>query len=141
MQHRLSERARTDFSVEARQGILISRCRGIEVSATGILIDRGRPIADRDSRIYVNMEIRLPERLSPLRAVARPVWAFGTQQAFKFVVMSDVDRLSLAEHVDLMHKRRKALYPSDSPSRRARLEPVPTIRLGDRAARPSGRLN
>jgi hypothetical protein len=105
MHRRLNERARTDFSVQARQGSLISQCRGIEVSSTGILVDRGRPIAERDGRIYTELVIRLPERLAPLRAVARPIWYFGTQQAFKFVVMSDVDRLSLAEHVDLARKR------------------------------------
>jgi hypothetical protein len=75
------------------------------VSPTGIVIDRGRPIALRDERVYVEMEIVLPERLRPLVALARPVWSYGTQQAFKFVRMSDVDRLNLAEHVDLAEMR------------------------------------
>jgi hypothetical protein len=75
------------------------------VSASGILIDRGRPVVDRDQGIFIDLEIRLPERRRPLMARARPVWSFGTQQAFKFIEMSDVDRLSLAEHVDLQHRR------------------------------------
>jgi hypothetical protein len=102
MQRRLTQRARTDFNVRTRQGNLISDYRGIEVSSTGILVDRGRTIEERDAPVFVHMEIRLPERHAPLRAVARPIWSFGTQQAFKFVRMSDVDRLNLAEHVDLM---------------------------------------
>jgi hypothetical protein len=98
---RLNQRARTDCNVLTRDGILVSTYRGVELSPTGIVIDRARPIEDRDEGIYVEMEISLPERSRPLRAVARPVWSFGTQQAFKFVVMSDADRLNLAEHVDL----------------------------------------
>jgi hypothetical protein len=75
------------------------------VSPTGIVIDRGRPIREGDTRIFIHMEITLPERIKPLRAVARPVWSYGTHQAFKFVRISDVDRLNLAEHVDLVAMR------------------------------------
>ena len=110
MQRRLNQRARTDCSVRTWQGSLISSYRGIEVSPTGIVIDRARPIDERDGGIYVEMEIVLPERSRPLHAYARPVWSFGTQQAFKFVVMSDVDRLNLAEHVDLAAIRRHILH-------------------------------
>lgn len=60
--------------------------------------------------MVVEMEILLPERLRPLRALARPIWSSGCQQAFKFVRMSDVDRLNLAEHVDLAEIRRKILH-------------------------------
>jgi hypothetical protein len=101
----MSERARTDCSVRTEQGRIVSIYRGIDVSPTGIVIDRGRPIRDRDKRIFIHMEITLPERIRPLRAVARPVWCYGTQQAFKFVRISDVDRLNLAEHVDLAAMR------------------------------------
>jgi hypothetical protein len=101
MSYRMSERARTDCSVRTEQGRIISIYRGIELSPTGIVIDRGRPIRERDQRIFLHMEITLPERVRPLRAVARPVWSYGTHQAFKFVSISDVDRLNLAEHVDL----------------------------------------
>jgi hypothetical protein len=80
------------------------------VSPTGIVIDRGRPISERDQRVYVEMEIVLPERARPLRALARPVWSFGTQQAFKFVRMSDVDRLNIAEHVDLAEITARVLH-------------------------------
>lgn len=102
MSYRMSERARTDCSVRTEQERIISIYRGIEVSPTGIVIDRGRPIRERDKRIFIHMEITLPERIKPLRAVARPVWSYGTHQAFKFVRISDVDRLNLAEHVDLV---------------------------------------
>lgn len=110
MQRRINQRARTDCRVVTRQGSILSFYRGVEVSPTGIVIDRGRPVGDRDQRMYVEMEIVLPERLKPLCALARPVWSFGTQQAFKFVRMSDVDRLNLAEHVDLAEMRDLVLH-------------------------------
>ena len=105
MERRVGLRARTDFGVIARDGNLEAHCRGIEVSPTGIVLDRGRAVRRRDQRILVGLELRLPERLRALRAVARPVWSFGSQQAFKFVKMSDADRLTLAEHIDVLRMR------------------------------------
>jgi hypothetical protein len=81
----------------------------VEVSPTGIVVDLGRPVVQRDQRIYVKMEIVLPERMRPLRALARPIWFYGTRQAYKFVRMSDVDRLNLAEHVDLAEMRKMVM--------------------------------
>ncbi|HVU02021.1 MAG TPA: hypothetical protein VHE30_09725 [Polyangiaceae bacterium] len=107
---RLNQRARTDCRVRTWRGSLVSSGRGVELSPTGIVVDRARPIDDRDRTTYVEMEILLPERSRPLHAVARPVWSFGTQQAFKFVVMSDVDRLNLAEHVDIAAIRERILH-------------------------------
>jgi len=105
MKRRLNQRARTNCTVRTEQDSLVSLYRGVEVSPTGIVVDLGRPVVSRDQRIYVKMEIVLPERLRPLRALARPVWFSGTRQAYKFVRMSDVDRLNLAEHVDLAELR------------------------------------
>jgi hypothetical protein len=110
MKRRLNQRARTDCSVRTQQGSLVSVYRGVELSPTGIVIDRGRPIDERDLRVYVEMQIVLPDHLRPVRALARPVWSFGTQQAFKFVKMSDVDRLNLAEHVDHVERRQRILH-------------------------------
>jgi hypothetical protein len=109
MKRRVGLRARTDFRVIAREGSLASHCRGIEISPTGIIVDRGHPITSRDERILVRLELMLPERLRAVITVARPIWSFGTQQAFRFVRISDVDRLTLAEHLDLMSLRGAAL--------------------------------
>lgn len=105
MERRVGLRGRTDFDVIAREGSLSAHCRGIEVSPNGILLDRGHPVLPRDERLLIPLELRLPERLKPLRALARHVWSFGSQQALKFVRISDVDRLTLAEHLDLLHLR------------------------------------
>jgi hypothetical protein len=56
-------------------------------------------------RLLVELELRLPERIRSLHAVARPVWSYGTQHALRFVRISDVDRLTLAEHMDLLRLR------------------------------------
>lgn len=95
-------RARTDIGVVARDGHLMSHCRGIELSAGGVVLDRGRPVTARDDRIFLHLELRLPEHFRPIRALARPIWAHGHRQAFKFLRVSDADRLSLAEHLDLV---------------------------------------
>jgi hypothetical protein len=103
MQHRVGLRARTDFRVVAFNGGFVSHCRGIEISASGIIVDRGRDLASES--LLLRLEMSLPERIRPLRALARPIWARGSQQAFKFVRISDVDRLTLAEHLDLLSLR------------------------------------
>jgi hypothetical protein len=105
MERRVGLRARTDFRVIAKNGSLKAHCRGIEISATGIIVDRGFIVQRRDQPLLIQLELCLPERMKRLNALARPVWAFGSQQALRFVRMSDVDRLSLAEHLDILHFR------------------------------------
>jgi hypothetical protein len=103
MQHRVGLRARTDFRVVAKNGGFVSHCRGIEISASGIIVDRGRELPSQP--LLIRLEMQLPERHRPLSALARPVWMRGSQQALKFVRISDVDRLTLAEHLDLLNLR------------------------------------
>lgn len=96
---RLALRARTDFPVRAHEGSFVTDCRGIELSPTGILVDRGHPIESMDPGTLMELDLELPGS-APLHTYARAVWAFGNQQAFKFLAMTDADRLSLAEYVD-----------------------------------------
>ena len=105
MDRRVGLRARTDFGVIARDGKLFSQCRGVEISPSGIVLDRGNLVETRHQRILLNLELMLPERLRAFTALARPVWFYGTQQALRFVHMSDVDRLNIAEHMDLLRMR------------------------------------
>ncbi len=103
MQGRVGLRARTDFRVLAASGGLVSHCRGIEISSSGIIVDRGREVLHMP--LLLRLEMMLPERVRPLRALARPIWVRGAQQALKFIRISDVDRLTLAEHLDLLNLR------------------------------------
>lgn len=105
MERRVGLRARTDFRVIARQGHSRSGCRGVEVSATGIVVAQGPAHSPLGSRLLVELELLLPERIRSLHALARPIWSFGTQHALRFVRISDVDRLTLAEHLDVLRLR------------------------------------
>lgn len=105
MERRIGLRGRTDFSVIASNGYFTKNVRGIEISGTGIVLDRGYSVSYSESPLYMHLEIRLPERRRPIVAVARPVRAYGQQQAFRFIKISDVDRLTLAEHLDVVHRR------------------------------------
>lgn len=102
MTRRLGLRGRTDFPVLARAGALATSYRGVELSATGIVLDRGRELAARDEALTYELELRLPERVRPIRALARRVWSRGSLVALKFVRLGDADRLSLAEHLDVV---------------------------------------
>jgi hypothetical protein len=62
-----------------------------------------------DERLLVELELHLPERIHALHALARPVWSMGNQQALRFVEISDVDRLTLAEHMDTLRLEGVAL--------------------------------
>jgi hypothetical protein len=103
MQDRTGARARTDFDVVARDGGMACHCRAVDLSASGILVDRGREVRTTDQRLLVDLELCLPERPDVwLHATGRFVWSLGSQQAFRFVVMNDVDRLTVAQHIDLL---------------------------------------
>jgi hypothetical protein len=80
-------------------------CRAVEVSPSGIVLERDEAIESRAMPLILRIELRLPERLRPLMAWARPIWCRGRLQALKFVGASDTDRLSLAEHLDLQRLR------------------------------------
>ena len=96
---------RTDLQVIERSHASVVQCRGIELSPSGILLDRGRQSAARSTSLFVHLELVLPEQSRTIRVVARPVWRRGSQQALKFIRISDADRLSLAEHLDLLERR------------------------------------
>lgn len=105
MERRLGLRGRTDFGVVAQSGKHRRQVRGIEISPTGIVIDHGREEVPEDAPMLVRLELRLPERINALVAWGRPVWARGRQQALRIVRMNDADRLTLAEHLDLLSTR------------------------------------
>jgi hypothetical protein len=100
MRGRTGLRVRTDFDVVAWLGGMKSHCRAIDLSTSGVLVDRGRQVRPADERLMVDLELLLPESAEALHAVGRSVWSQGTMQAFCFVGLDDVDRLTLAEHID-----------------------------------------
>lgn len=105
MQLRAGLRAHTSFPVFAGVGRARRECRAVEVSPSGIVLEREDSADARPMPLILRIELRLPERLRPLFAWARPIWTRGKHQALKFVGASDADRLSLAEHLDLQRLR------------------------------------
>ena len=109
-ERRMSDRARTEFGVVVRDGLRSEDARCIEVSGAGVLLARPHQtntdgaILPNDS-VLTRLELHLPERRRELHAWARPVWARGRLIAYRIVQMRDVDRLSFAEHRDIVHRR------------------------------------
>jgi len=105
MERRICLRGRTDFPVLLTTGFRRLQGRGVEISPSGIIVDRGRQLEDSDQPLTMRLTIRLPERRRPILALARHVRCFGSQQVLRFVEISDVDRLTLAEHLDIVQRR------------------------------------
>jgi hypothetical protein len=76
-----------------------------ELSATGIVIERGRELSEREQRSLFKLELFLPEQSHPVRVLAKVARRAGSSSyALKFVLISDVDRLTLMEHLDLQQR-------------------------------------
>ena len=96
-------RANAIFPLLFCEGPHAAHCRAVELSASGIVVERGRELSERERRGGVKLELFLPGLRGPIRALAKVVRAVGpTRYALKFVLISDVDRLTLMEHLDAM---------------------------------------
>jgi hypothetical protein len=101
-------RATTRFPVLVCEGPHAAHCHALEISASGIVVERGRELSERELRAGFKLELFLPEGSRPVRVLAKAVRAVTrTAYAFKFVLISDVDRLTLMEHID--HQRADSL--------------------------------
>lgn len=83
-------------------------CRAIDLSPTGMVVDRSSALAARDLPQVSPFEIHLGPR--PIRARARPVWTRGSLLAVRFVWMNDADRLTIAELLDQKMRLREPLH-------------------------------
>ena len=94
-------RAPTRFPVLFCEGPHAAHCRALELSASGIVVERGRALSEREQRASIKLELFLPEASRPVRVLAKVVRAVTpTSYALKFVLINDVDRLTLMEHLD-----------------------------------------
>ncbi len=94
---RMGIRMHTTFSVTAFQDGRPVECRGVDLSTTGALVRRR---TKRDAPMVQHMELDIGDRL--IRGAARTVWTEGDLQALRFIGLTDVDRLEIAEHLDRM---------------------------------------
>ena len=96
---RLGARAATKFSVFLIAGDRRFRARTVELSTTGVVLDfrySERPLIEG----LQTLELVVPGLGRPIRTVARPVRQVGKYDAFEFLSIRPVDRLTLAEHLD-----------------------------------------
>jgi hypothetical protein len=94
-------RAPTSFPVLVCEGPHAAHCRALELSASGIVVERGRALSEREQRASLKLEMFLPGLPPPVRVLAKVVRPLtSTSYALKFVLISDVDRLTLMEHLD-----------------------------------------
>src|SRR5262245_23451746 len=96
-------RAEVEFPVIEREGGFSFWCRALNVSAGGILIDRGDQSAKGRGSL-VRLELHLPGVSEPLEVNASFVWSEGSKLGLKFVGLDDADRLTLAEALDAVRK-------------------------------------
>ena len=104
MQERTSPRGMLEFPVIEREGGFKFWCRALNVSSTGILLERNPGIV-RGRGNVLELELHLPGLTEPLVVVANCVWAKGSQLGLKFLGLADADRLTLAEALDELKKR------------------------------------
>lgn len=101
MDRRKSARTRADVPVIAYQNGTARQHRVIDLSTSGALIQRSGtwrpPMVQR-------VELRLGGQRT-VSGMARTVWADGGLHAVRFVNLSDVDRLDIAEHMDHLQGR------------------------------------
>ncbi len=98
MERRLAMRGQIDFPVTQHVDGFPHACRGIDVSSRGLVIQRPQSLAERDPQLVYSIELSLQGRT--IHTFARTVWTDGTLQAMRYVGISDVDRLEIAEVLD-----------------------------------------
>ncbi len=109
MERRIGSRAQVDVPVLAFVDGFRHRCRAVDLSSNGLVLERTRSLAARTLAQMNVLELQLRD-VRPIRLRARTVWASDRLQAVRFVVMHDVDRLSIAEHLDRMVRLHEPLH-------------------------------
>ena len=84
-------------------------CRTVDLSTTGMVVQRSRALAEREPHQLGAYEVHLEGR-KPIRVRARTVRSEGLLVAVRFVVVHDVDRLTIAEHADRLSKGRGSIH-------------------------------
>lgn len=108
MERRISSRAQVDVPVYAFIDGFRHECRGVDLSATGMVFQRSRGLVAREISGINPFEIHLAGQ--SIRARARCVWGSERLQAVRFVLMHDVDRLTIAEHLDRLVRLHEPLH-------------------------------
>jgi PilZ domain len=109
MERRIGSRAQVDLPVSAFVDGFQHPCRAVDLSVSGMVLERTKSLATRVPLQMSAFEVRLAGA-RPIRVRARTVWSQDRLQAVRFVVMNDVDRLTIAEHLDRLVRLREPLH-------------------------------
>jgi hypothetical protein len=109
MERRISLRAQVDVPICALVDGFRHECRAFDLSPTGMVFEQTRALSARHLPQVSPFEIHLPGT-RPIRARARPVWSRQRLLAVKFVMIHEVDRLTLAEMLDSKVRLRQPLH-------------------------------
>jgi len=120
-------RAATSFPAIVCEGPHTAQCRVTELSASGVVIERGRELSEREERAIMKLELFLPEQPRPVRVLARVVRRRSAScYALRFMSISDVDRLTLMEHLDHEQLESEQLLEEIAESGTSWSKPEPT---------------
>ena len=97
-------RLSSDLAMTSYRDGYAKACRAVDLSASGALIRR---ISSHDPPMVQRMELYLG-RDEPLEVLARTVWSSDDLHAVRFIDLSDVDRLDIAEYLDELERLRRA---------------------------------
>lgn len=108
MERRIGSRGQVDLPVRTLVDGFWHECRAVDISPTGMVLSRSTSLTRRKTQMLNALTFRLGD--SPIPTCARTVWSRGRLQAVRFVVMHDVDRLDIAEHLDRKRRLREPLH-------------------------------
>jgi hypothetical protein len=109
MERRISSRAQVDVPICALVDGYRHACRAVELSPTGMVVERSRALEARALHQVSPFELYLGSG-RPVRARARPVWSRERLLAVRFVWINDADRLTIAELLDRKARLREPLH-------------------------------
>ncbi len=99
---RRGRRAPVDLPVTVHADGLRFECRAVDLSPDGLSLDRAPGLDAHDGRPFYWIHIPLGDR--GVRALARPTWSAGRRQGYRFILVSDDARLTVAEHMDVVER-------------------------------------
>lgn len=102
MPRRHNRRAPVDLPVTVHADGMKFDCRAVDLSPDGISLDRTPGLTVHDGRPFYWIHIPLGDH--GIRALARPTWTAGRRQGFRFIMVSDEARLTMAEHMDVVER-------------------------------------
>lgn len=109
MERRSAARVQVDFPAWCLVDGFRHACRAVDLSTSGMVVQRNRVLSEREPGQLGAFELVLDAR-RPIRVRARTVRSDGRLLAVRFVVVHDVDRLTIAEHADRLVKRTGLLH-------------------------------